>query len=219
MLAGIAGIIITLLSVVVSIFALLSEELNKSKRLKYSIVGILFVFAIYAMIGSLMSLSETPQTTNIDSNTEPISIAVDATQDWQSTGVRVAKGDSVRIKVVGGKWTTSRGRLSSDVATQLPENIRDLEIFVHYTYETQGEGLGYLCPDLKLNECPVPNGPVGALIARVGSREPIVIGDIKTFVASDDGMLFLRINDGQMEGTRYLDDNAGVLAVEVEVLK
>jgi hypothetical protein len=58
---------------------------------------------------------------------------------------------------------------------------------------------------------PVSDAPLGALIGRIGEREPFYVGDHLEFSASADGPLFLGIND------QWLNDNTGELFVVVNV--
>lgn len=145
----------------------------------------------------------------------PLTTAVDATRDWQPTGFYVERGDTVSIRVTGGRWTTSRGRLIPDEAQKLSEAVRGLEIWVNYTYENSGEGIANLCPDFGLNECPVPSAPIGSLVARIGIEAPLFVGNARTFTVPDSGELYLRINDGFTEGIAGLNDNFGVLSIEI----
>jgi hypothetical protein len=144
-------------------------------------------------------------------------IAVDSTKDWQSSGISVSKGDTIHIQVVGGHWTTGRGAIPDTVRQALPDNIKGLQIWINYMYEQGGNGNGKLCAEVNLANCPVPSASVGTLIGRIGVSEAFSIGEVNKITASESGTLYLRINDGQPEGTSGLEDNAGILAVEVIV--
>jgi hypothetical protein len=213
MLSGIVGAIIGILGVLAGIFALLSNELDKNKKLKYAVVGVLFAFAIYALFGSVLALDNAESPTN-QTIRSTVPIAIDATKDWQETGFIAARGDIIKVRVIGGKWTTARRPFPSDIRPQLPENIRGLEMWINYTYESSGDGSGLSC-----NECPMPTLPVGVLVGRIDNMDPFAIGSATTFTASQSGALYLRINDGRKEGTANLDDNGGILAVEITVQK
>jgi hypothetical protein len=213
MLNSIVGTIIGILGVLAGIFALLSNELDKNKKLKYAIVGVLFAFAVYALFGSALALDNAePLVNQTVSSTVPI--AVDATKDWQNTGFSVTRGDIIRVSVVGGKWTSARRSFPSDIRPQLPEIFRGAEIWVNYTPENSGDGSQPSC-----NDCPMPSVKIGALVGRIDTNDAFAIGNATIFTASQSGTLYLRINDGRKEGTTDLDDNAGILAVEITVQK
>lgn len=211
MLAGITGAIIGILGVVAATFTLLSEELKRNKKLKYAIVAVLFTLALYAMIGSWIAIGNSERSP-LQPATSSVPIAVDATKDWQSSAITVNRGDRVSIRVVGGKWTASRRHLTNDERENLPENVKNSQIWVNCLLEDVGDGWEEMtCEDLELDGCPVPTGSIGALVAKIGTGEPFVIGSEGTFIASESGAIFLRMNDS----SATLDDNAGVLAIEM----
>ncbi len=166
------------------------------------------------------ALNSSTQTSNNESNIS-VPIAINSTKDWQSTGVHVEKGDTVRVRVVGGKWTALREKLPSDIQDDLPDPYNSMEVWAYYNTENTGTGVsgGYTCIEYGVPECPVPTEQVGVLVAKIGLSQAFAVGSSKTFTVPVNGILYLRINDGQREGTANLDDNAGVLAVEVIVNK
>jgi len=64
MLSGVIALIVALVGLVAAISALLSEELNKNKKLKYILVTTLFALTIYAMLGSIVALSNSESATS-----------------------------------------------------------------------------------------------------------------------------------------------------------
>jgi hypothetical protein len=72
-----------------------------------------------------------------------IAVAIDSTKTWQPTGVFVSKGDTVNIRVTGGKWTTWREGISDNLRSQISsgENAKNAEIWINWHSETNGSGL------------------------------------------------------------------------------
>jgi hypothetical protein len=212
MLSNIAGLFIAIAGVVAGILALLSDELKENKRLKYILVGVLVVLSVYAMIGSLFAFSNVP-----DSNSQGVSlrvpIAISANQGWQSSRISVSKGDTISVIVLFGKWTTQRFEMPEDIKQTLPDYYKDLEIFGNNQYEQGGEGVDKSCVDYHVQNCPVPNAPWGALVARIEESTPVAIGKSNDFVAPQNGEIFFNINDD----TNELYDNFGVLAIKIGV--
>jgi hypothetical protein len=135
-------------------------------------------------------------------------MAVDATKDWQSTGISIKGDDKVTIRVVGGKWTSWRKLLSENVRNQLPDKIRSefpAETWLDMSDENDGSGESRPC-----SRCPVKGYIPSALVAKVGNTE-YGIGNSCGFKAISDGELSLRINDDE------LNDNSGVLLVEITI--
>ncbi len=217
MLSSIAGFVIAITGVIAGILALLSDELKKNKRLKYILVGVLLAFSVYAMFGSLLDL----QGTNSASSSASIPIAIDSTKDWQPTNISVKKGDTIVVSVVGGKWTVLRVQLSESDIAKLPEVYSSvIDGWLNINSENAGDGGDYTCIEYGVPNCPVPTSQVGLLVGKFNlTGEPFPIGNKKTIVAPSSGVLFLRINDGEKEGIAGLDDNSGVLAVQIEVYK
>jgi hypothetical protein len=147
-------------------------------------------------------------------------VAVDSMKDWQSTGINVKKGDRITVRVVGGKWTGFRRRLPDSAMNALPDEVKGSnpqEIWMNMWPENSGEGIDQICVYDPKDPCPVSNFKVTGLVARIGSGEPFGIGNATTFQAPNDGMIYLRINDGSSQGTINLEDNAGILSVEINL--
>ena len=152
-----------------------------------------------------------PATSTIDYQTN-IPIAIDSTKDWQNSGVYMSKGDTAVIRVVGGGWTTSRRKMAESEISQLPENIRSNQIWINNMLENRGTGSQtFRCADIDLYDCPLPTENLGALIGKIGTSEPLLIGSENKIIAPADGWLFFRINDS----INTFDDNYGILAVEI----
>ena len=97
---------------------------------------------------------------------------------WVDTGLTVRKGQRLRIAGSGDVRLSNNG---DDVAT--PAGAAS------YRFSPKA---------------PIPTIPVGALIGKIGNRGPFPIGRTEdAFTMSDDGRLFLGINDD------YVGDNIG----------
>lgn len=62
-------------------------------------------------------------------------------------------------------------------------------------------------------EFPVPDGPLAALVGRVGSGQPFVVGTGGTFTADADGPLYFMVN----EDLAYVGDETGGFVAEVTI--
>lgn len=107
-----------------------------------------------------------------------------AYRDWQSTGVRVNQGDLVEI-AAWGEWLYT------------PEEYHGPK--GHAEYPAPGF-------------YPIPRGPGGALIGRIGEHgQRFSVGERATLQAREHGILYLRINDDS------LSDNDGWVATRIDV--
>ncbi|MFC8067736.1 serine/threonine-protein kinase [Streptomyces sp. NPDC057293] len=125
-------------------------------------------------------------------------VVVSADGGWQPVaGAVVRAGDTVTVRSGQGEWTVDRARMPmTGPAGYAPDSDRDLDF----------------ADDCKV----VPDAPFGALVTRLSDTDDapvLAVGEAKTFRAGGDGVVQLRINDG--EGC--VDDNAGEVAVVVEV--
>ncbi|MZE73760.1 hypothetical protein GTW93_33070, partial [Streptomyces sp. SID5789] len=123
---------------------------------------------------------------------------VSADGGWQPVVDAVVRaGDTVTVRSRQGEWTVDRARMPmTGPAGYAPDSDRDLDF----------------ADDCKV----VPDAPFGTLVTRLSDTDDapvLAIGEAKTFRAGGDGVVQLRINDG--EGC--VDDNAGEVAVVVEV--
>lgn len=126
---------------------------------------------------------------SISPSMKPIEVAVKVLADntangWTNSGWVVRKGQRIRIS---GSGTISLGR----GRTTGPSGLFDVE------------DPGKLLKSV----------PTGALIAVIGddNNQFIYVGSERTFVAERDGILFLGVNEGN------LDDNSGEFDVRVEI--
>lgn len=215
MLPEILSIIVTITGLVAATLALLSDELKKNKRLKYVLVVVLFALSAYAMFGSLFTLS-TPASPTRFSN---VPVGIDSTKDWQFTGVYLRESQTLTITVVGGKWTAARIEIPEIERIKLSDDYSWPEAWTNLTKETAGEGSNTSCFEYSGIDCPIPTANIGTLIGKIGlDGEPFVIGNRRTIVTISSGQLFLRINDGINNSTVGLNDNAGVLAIQIEII-
>lgn len=114
----------------------------------------------------------------------PLKVLADSTANgWTNSGVVVRKGQRVRISATG-RVSLGQGRFTTPA------------------------GVGSIADSQRL----MPTEPTGALIAVIGddNNEFIFIGSSREFVAQRDGMLFLGINEGN------LDDNSGAFDTTIE---
>ena len=113
-------------------------------------------------------------------------IVVKSTERWTDTGIDIQRGDVLTFDAAGTVQLSADG---ADVA------------------DPRGARSGRLAPD-----APVRRGLAGALIARVGTDAPIVVGGrsgpLRAPVA---GRLYLGVNDD------FLGDNRGAFRVRVTV--
>lgn len=107
-----------------------------------------------------------------------------AYRDWQSVGIRVAPGDFVTVEAEG-RWLYTPGEYHG------PEG--------HARYPAP-------------SFYPVPYGPGGRLLARVGNGVPLPVGKNGGFSVDRGGLLYFRINDDK------LTDNDGSVTVKVWVM-
>jgi hypothetical protein len=113
-------------------------------------------------------------------------IDVHAEQDWQDTGVSVASADQLTIVQIDGEWT-----YWSDYVKP---------------FDANGDINEYLQEDV-----PLKSEPVGALIGKIGKDgDPFPVGRWRTFTTSNEGTLYLAMNDGEHS------DNAGHVTVMIE---
>jgi hypothetical protein len=117
--------------------------------------------------------------------TEPVLREISASAGWQSTGVLVRPGETIRFQYMSGE-------------------IRDADSVIRGP-----AGAGYTCGDSTCCE-PVPDAPRAALIGRVGDHL-FPIGDRSAIEAQEAGELQLRVNDCDSG----LFDNSGSLQMKI----
>lgn len=108
-------------------------------------------------------------------------ISVPADQRWVNTGIQVKIGQDILFSISGS--------INIDANTKVFQN-------------------GKISPKL-VSRNPMPNQPVGAVIAKVGNNgKPFYVGDDKApFHITQQGPLFIGINEGD------LSDNSGEFSV------
>lgn len=143
---------------------------------------LLVPLTLLASIGLIVLIvQEAIMPMNHDALTNP---RIFAYRDWQSVGIQVQTGDVLQIRAKGNWMYT-------------PDEYHGPEGHARY-----------LAPSFY----PLPNVPGGALIGRIGEHgKPFYVGRRVTWVATRDGLLYLRIDDD------ILSDNDGWVAVEVSV--
>ena len=121
------------------------------------------------------------------------SVVQSAVTEWQSTGVRINRGETYRIST-GSEWKMGPACGQADASGVGTHNL--------------------LC--LKLGGRPLPQYPAGALIARLGKDRPaFYVGPDFEFTAPETATLYLRSNDPPA----YIGDNIGELEVEVQLVE
>lgn len=102
-----------------------------------------------------------------------IRIEVDATKDWQVTGVTVQEGERVSIRYSSGLWTFDRNLARTD-------------------------GIG--TPGYTSANAPLPRANLGALIAKIDEGSPFLVGNQVLTTSDTSGAVFLRMNDSEDVG-------------------
>jgi hypothetical protein len=115
---------------------------------------------------------------------QPRDVRVKASDRWTSTGISVRDGDVIRIESAGTV------QLSADGAD---------------TSSPGGAGSGRRAPS-----APMPDRPIGALIARIGNGPALFLGADSTLRANASGQLSLGVNDD------HLADNRGEFRVRID---
>lgn len=130
--------------------------------------------------------------------TEPVRLRVDAQAVWRDSGIRVSRGDRIRIEA-SGEWSAARGAMCG------PDGYPNTPEF----------GRFYLDPRNSPRQ--LRDQPYGRLLLRVGDEPPVPIGARRLFAAPADGTLRFDINETDNPAQRR--DNSGVLNVEVVVTR
>jgi hypothetical protein len=122
-------------------------------------------------------------------------VAVKPRQTFTSTGLTVKKGDSIAITATG-RMHFGGGTIKSIGPRGIP----------------WGTACNRVTPSrLTRAPWPAPGVACWSLIAQIGTNPPISIGRGKTFTATDDGALFLGVNDN------FVIDNTGSWTAQVTV--
>jgi len=112
---------------------------------------------------------------------------LDARSEW-GYAVKLNKGERVDVSVIEGRWSVGRWG----------EKVNLL---------TDGDGIsedGFTDQNL-----PVPESPPGALIGQFNDQQPFFLGNDAVFIAPQDGLFQLGINDIDFS------DNIGALNLEI----
>jgi Ca2+-binding EF-hand superfamily protein len=125
------------------------------------------------------------QTTTGAVGTSGRTVVVQAARGWIDTGFDVQRGDRIAIEATGTVTLSNNG---SDFA------------------DPSGSRTGR-----RADSAPLRNDPAGALIARIANGAPTLVGNRRTFVATDTGRLYLSVNDD------FFNDNTGEFRVTVSV--
>src|ERR1035437_4698941 len=101
------------------IFALVNTDLAARKLLRYSLVGTLLLLSLIVLVFGFRGIQSRASGPS-DARRSAVPIAIEASKDWQASGVVVDRGDRVTIRVVGGLWIASRTILPADITARLP---------------------------------------------------------------------------------------------------
>ena len=121
-----------------------------------------------------------------------VTLRVSSALGWQSTGMTIEKGSTIRIEVIDGRWTSNK--------------------YVTGFFKS-GEGTGVICADIKpSDQCsePLPTYSTGGLIGQIGNQL-FGIGNNATVESTNQGVLSMRINDDD------LTNNNGTLFVNITI--
>ncbi|WP_253871830.1 serine/threonine-protein kinase [Actinomadura rupiterrae] len=122
--------------------------------------------------------------------TETVSVQVDSTSGWQSTGLTVRSGERIGIDFAGGGWSVDH-RYFPNVGPGGYDSATDARIY---------QGCKY---DKSL--------PYGVLLGRVGGGSWFAVGSRDSITAPGSGALQFRIHDQD----HCLVDNAGSLLLKL----
>lgn len=115
-----------------------------------------------------------------------IEVVVSATQLRTETGLMVRTGQQLVVEYLGGSWRAGPLPTWPLVGPEGDSQVAAKSLF------------------------PVPTSPIMTLVAGIGQERPLPIGNVRvTFVAANDGLLWLGPNDDNVQ------DNAGSLTVRV----
>lgn len=148
------------------------------------------------------------------SASEGIKATLDARSDWKDTGVRVKKGDRVKVSASGewkayalGKQVDASGKGGSPVGRMLN---RDAEGHEFFSETLIGRVMGAAPPPPKRGLLLAPPPPAGP--------PPFYLGREMIFTADADGTLQVRMNEENAMVANPLADNEGHLEVMIYVL-
>lgn len=118
---------------------------------------------------------------------------VDARVKWQDTGASISKGDRVVVTYLQGQWT-------ANPETGLVDANGNSSLIAKSGYALPGDNEGALC------------GKIGE------TGDVFLIGDIKEYISSSSGNLFLCINDDlNGEYGPGFSDNEGLVTVSINI--
>ncbi|MBL8133508.1 MAG: hypothetical protein JNL42_16725 [Anaerolineae bacterium] len=140
---------------------------------------------------------------------DPTERVVRSERTWQSTGLRVSSGDRLSIDYVDGTWTWSAGHPGFDASGDPDPANTCAEICNRVAPGDSPAG----------RFCPIPDAPIGELVARLGGGSPFSVGNHIIRVAGQASgggrgqLLYLAMNDC----STGLYDNTGSLQVRIQV--
>jgi len=107
---------------------------------------------------------------------------ISAEDDWQSTGTRLEKGQKFEVHASSERWFIGNTWINAD-GTDVNSYFSDVGL----------------------------SAPRGSLVGKIGESSPFIVGTKKELEADNTGLLFFRVNDGNLE------DNIGSITIKVKI--
>ena len=126
-----------------------------------------------------------------------------------------AKSKPVRVKAIAG-WVDTKVWVEAGqrVSIKAKGIARTAPVKTHPKSKSgpagQTWGLGCSLHAAAPQPCALNGAPYGALVGRIGSGAPFLIGASKTFIASSSGYLRLAVNDNLI----FYNDNKGGFSIQ-----
>lgn len=164
-------------------------------NIKTGVVTFLFIIMFWGCGGSGGGTTSTPTTTTTTSTTTTSttttsttskSVTVSATSSWKDSGVTLSGGETVCV-TASASWKPDPQQATVDAM-----------------------GRPSLCTS---SPCPIPTANSGALVGRIGSNTPFIVGSNFKFSTTQSGTLQFMINDD----VNILNDNSGSASVQVQI--
>jgi hypothetical protein len=161
-----------------------------------TIVTILISIFVWTLIIQNRSATPTSPITQAPIPPTPLhtTATINANQGWQSTGRVVKKDDHITISYISGQWTVNY------------QNLNSTDPYV--------DADGYSRPN-RIGNPPLAGANDGALIGRIGTESPFLVGKYKFLIAPVEGELSLRINDDDPGAWPGTWDNRGSIDVQI----
>ncbi len=148
------------------------QQKNRKAGIGVGVVVLLVILAILILV--LKNTLQPPIHLTLNNSSHgSATFDVQATQDWQDSGVFISQGTTITIQYVSGSWRPWPGA------------------------DFDGNGCTQGCDPVTHNLIVGCNH--GGLIGRIGSSDMICILNSKTVTAAESGELYFRINDDKQD--------------------